>query len=155
MEVVSMRKTILAAVVLAASACVVEPMLVPDKTAQKVGGTRNAATAEALGIRVFVDGADWQAKPVRLTEVITPVRVTVENHGSRPVRIAYADFSLDGKKHYPALPIIVPKNTPVTLLPFRPTVMSVEYQAAPAPKDPQAARRSPRFDSKLFTPRAY
>ncbi|MBK7857168.1 MAG: hypothetical protein IPJ65_00835 [Archangiaceae bacterium] len=94
----------LAALLLAS--CAVEPQLVPAANAERAGLTRRAATSFAHGVRVFVDATAWQGQPENLSELLLPVRVKVENASGRPVRVAYADFSLSGEKQYRALPLL-------------------------------------------------
>src|SRR5439155_6027825 len=68
----------------------------------------------------------------------------------------FSDFSLDGKRHYPALPLSAKaSNAPVSLLQVRPTLVGVDYKNAPAPKEAQSSRRSPYFESKGFVPHRY
>jgi hypothetical protein len=106
-EVSTMRLPLLAAsVALAASACTLTPVLVPDVGAVRVSGTQSAAVVMTQGVRVTVDGNAWQSDPIDLGDALTPVLVTIENNSRVPVRISYQDFSLVGSTgfHYAALP---------------------------------------------------
>lgn len=101
-----MRPTKLLVVALAwsASACVVEPVLVPDPAA----GARGVGTAlqtEVAGVQVTIDGAAWHGVPSDLELRVTPVRVHLTNHSGHPLRVAYADFALVGATgfRYPAM----------------------------------------------------
>ena len=137
---------VLISVVLSITSCSVEPQLLPDKTTQR---TEGPATASLHGVQVRVDGDAWRGAPDRLPEVVTPVKVTIENSSGRPVRVAFADFSLDGKKHYRALPMVA-QDVPVSLRQNAPLLRRVlnEPVAPATPADPQ--RPKPRFQSRGF-----
>lgn len=128
------------------TSCAVEPQLLPDKTTQRSEGP---AAASLSGVHVRVDGDAWRGEPARLPEVVTPVKVTIENSSGRPMRIAYLDLSLDGKKHYRALPL-VSHDVPLSVRQNAPALRLVvnEPVAPEAPADPQ--RPKPRFQSKGF-----
>src|SRR4051812_29817466 len=82
------------------SGCAFEPVLVPDRGARIAAGTQTVAYAESAGVRAWVDGAAWQAQPAGLEEMLTPVAVTLDNHSGRPLRIAYAQFGLQGSSGF-------------------------------------------------------
>lgn len=140
------NRWVLISAVVVATSCSVEPQLLPDKTTQRSEGP---AAASLSGVQVRVDGDAWRGQPDRLPEVVTPVKVTIENSSGRPLRIAYVDFSLDGKKHYRALPMVA-QDVPVSLRQNAPALRRVlnEAVAPPTPADPQ--RPKPRFQSKGF-----
>lgn len=76
-----------------ALACAPQARLRPGPGAMAVEGKRAAATASVSGVSVVVDAASWTGTPERL-ETVLPVKVTIENRGSVPVRVQYRDFSL-------------------------------------------------------------
>ncbi len=67
--------------------------LKPAVAAQAVPGQKDTAAAEAAGVRVIVYGA-WDGTPSDLGDLVTPVRVTVENHSGAPLRVHYEQFQL-------------------------------------------------------------
>ncbi|MBL8954201.1 MAG: hypothetical protein JNK82_25715 [Myxococcaceae bacterium] len=87
-------KLLATVVVVVMSSCLLEPVLVPDVGAQKVG--EKIAFGEAAAVRVWVNGDAWKADPLDLRQVLTPVHVNIENGSTRPLRLAYADFTLVG-----------------------------------------------------------
>src|SRR5258706_15737786 len=108
-----MRKSILLSVGLLVAACSVRTQLVPDVRATRVRDitpdqSSSAAVAEVAASRVTVDGSAWRGNPRNLTESITPVLVTIENHSDRPLSISSAAISLVGAKGdvYRALPVL-------------------------------------------------
>ncbi len=68
-------------------------VLKPAAGAQPVPNEKNAAMAETNGVRLIVD-ASWNGNPGDLWQIVTPVKVTIENHGSAPVRVEYKQFEL-------------------------------------------------------------
>lgn len=80
--------------------------LVPGPEAQLMPGRHDTAIAESAGVRTTVQSQAWSGSPARLRQQITPLKVTVVNNGSRPVRINYDDFTLTGSSGftYSALP---------------------------------------------------
>ncbi|WP_242342087.1 hypothetical protein [Anaeromyxobacter terrae] len=82
------------ALVLAATACVHQRQLVPGSSAQTVPGHPRRAEETVEGVHVIVDSDAWRAGMVR--DVLSPVRVTIENGSPRPLRIAYGEFTLGG-----------------------------------------------------------
>jgi hypothetical protein len=80
--------------------------LVPAPEAQLVPGKHDTAVAETDGVRVTVQSQAWSGSPASLPQQITPLKVTVVNQSSRPVRINYDDFTLTGSTGftYSALP---------------------------------------------------
>jgi len=77
-----------------AAGCVHAVVLQPAAPAQVVPGQPNVASAEAGGIRVTVNGSPWRGAPNDLSDVVTPLLVTLENHSGAPVDVRYQDFSL-------------------------------------------------------------
>jgi len=69
-------------------------------------GTHDTAVAESDGVRTTVQSQAWSGSPASLPQQITPLKVTMVNHGSHPVRINYDDFTLTGSSGftYSALP---------------------------------------------------
>ena len=69
-------------------------------------GGHDTAVAESDGVRTTVQAQAWSGSPASLPQQITPLKVTVANESSRPVRITYDDFTLTGSSgfSYSALP---------------------------------------------------
>ncbi|HVI95617.1 MAG TPA: hypothetical protein VM753_16510 [Anaeromyxobacter sp.] len=82
------------ALTLAGAACAHEGQLVPAPSAQTLPGRPRTAEETVEGVRVVVDSDAWRGGSVR--DVLSPVRVTIENGGGRPLRIAYDAFTLGG-----------------------------------------------------------
>ncbi len=96
-----------AAALLLAAGCIPETQLRPDSSAQRLQGEKDAARAEASGVQLVADGAAWKGVPGNLERSLTPVKVKLENHSGRPVRLAYGDFALvspESRFRYAALP---------------------------------------------------
>jgi hypothetical protein len=138
-----MRALTTAVLVLAFAGCVVEPVLVPDRGATRVSGSDTKATAEVLGVQLRVDGAAWHGDPLELPELLTPVRLAIENHSGRPLRVAYEDFTLVGSSgfRYRAiapvpgeLPVSEAGGTPLRLVASMPTPSPVAHRPPPPPR---------------------
>ncbi len=133
----------------AASACALQPVLVPDESAQKVSD--KIAYSESGGVRVWVNGDAWRADPLDLRDVLTPVHVNIENSSTRPVRLAYGDFSLvgDSGMRYAAMsPLRADSQLPRSERGPSPSeepvlVLAVAHRASPA-------RVQPRFRHRQF-----
>lgn len=67
----------------------------PAPDARPVPQLPLAAEAEASGLRIVVQPDAWRGEPEGLERKITPMKVTIVNHGGKPVRICYEDFALD------------------------------------------------------------
>jgi hypothetical protein len=91
--------------VLAVQACAHEQVLEPAAGAALVPGRENVAETVAAGVTVMVSGDSWKGDPRNLDSLFTPVRVTLENHSGKTLRVNYRDFSLAGASgfHYPAI----------------------------------------------------
>ena len=93
------------AVLLLAAGCLSETKLQPLPSAR--GVTEDSALAEAQGIRLVADGDAWRGTPDSLERYLIPVRVQLENHGERPLRISPEHFELVGgsRFRYAAMPL--------------------------------------------------
>lgn len=89
--------TLLAAAALAAG-CVTTPRLEP--LASTPTTPKGAPLAEDAGIRLVAHGDAWRGVPSDLERVLTPVRVRLENHSDRPLRVDVADFMLVGASRF-------------------------------------------------------
>lgn len=127
---------------LLAASCSVEPQLVSDADAERLEATRTAARAQTGGVKVFIEADAWRGRPVALSEVVTPVRISVENSSGRPLRIAYADFTLRGQKQYHALAVLERDETPLSM-----GSMAVVLTGTAEAERPLIA---PRFGSRGF-----
>lgn len=80
-------------------------MLAPATDARRVPGLASGADAEVSGVRIIAEVDAWPGDR-RILGQVQPIRITIENHGTAPVRIRYDDFVLATAKgkRYPALP---------------------------------------------------
>ncbi len=88
---------VLAALLLAAG-CMTQTKLQPLPAAQTTQG--GAALAEAEGVRLVADGDAWKGSPTNLENIVTPVRVRLENQSGRPLRLEYEHFVLEGSSRF-------------------------------------------------------
>jgi len=79
--------------------------LVPGPGAALAPGEERLAFVEVAGVRLWA-GGDWNGEPENLGDVVTPIRLTLENHSGRAVRVSYQDFAMLGGSgfRYAALP---------------------------------------------------
>lgn len=70
------------------------PRLAPAPTARLVPGRGEGAAATEAGVTVEARVGAWQARPVDLELLVTPVLVTVDNQSGRPLRVRYEHFEL-------------------------------------------------------------
>lgn len=70
--------------------------LVPAPTAQLVSGPGEGAEARQAGVTVEARVGAWQGHPADLEAHVTPVLVTIDNQGPRPLRVRYEQFELAG-----------------------------------------------------------
>lgn len=82
------------ALAVAALACTHTRELVPGPGAQTAPGHPRTAEETIEGVHVLVDSDAWRSSPVR--EVLSPVRVTLENGTARALRVSYGQFTLGG-----------------------------------------------------------
>ncbi len=87
---------VVAVVCAGAVACATERGLIPGPGAPVLRADQSVAVQTDRGVRLFVDGDAWTGSPADLEEVMTPVRVTLENYSGQPVRIQYRNFLLVG-----------------------------------------------------------
>jgi len=127
--------------------CTVEPVVVPGPGMDPTLAT-GPSFVEVAGVRVWADSR-WEGQPARLPEVLTPVRVTLENHSGHPLRVSYRDVSLLGASgfRYLALPPFPLERSPSSTL-DRPRVTLVDFH----PAHPVSPRRMvvPRYPHKHF-----
>ena len=88
---------VLAALLLAAG-CLTQTKLQPLPAAQTTQG--GAALAEAEGVRLVAEGDAWKGSPSNLENIVTPVRVRLENQSGRPLRLEYEHFVLEGSSRF-------------------------------------------------------
>jgi len=111
----------LLATLAALAACAHNPELFPlaDSSPQ----APHTAAATTGGVRVVVDGEPWHGRPGDLPATVLPVRVTVENQSSEPVRVAYPEFVLttpDGMSRHALSPYSVQRPGQVVSTPAFP-----------------------------------
>jgi len=141
---------------MALSGCVLAPRLVPDEGANRLGD--KVAFAQEAGVRVWVNGDAWNDDPLDLRDVLTPVHVSIENAGTRPLRLAYADFSLvgDSGMRYAAMsPLRADSELPTSSLePGQPQLMNAQLVKTQFMKTAahraSPARVRPRFHHHHF-----
>ena len=99
--------------VLALEACATGKVLEPAAGAALAPGRQNVAEASVAGVTVKVTGDSWRGDPKDLGALFTPVRVTLENHSGKTVRVSYRDFTLAGGGgfHYAAIPPMKARGT--------------------------------------------
>src|SRR3954454_1733854 len=69
--------------------------LLPAPDAKVPPGAPKVAYDQASGVAVLVEGDAWNANPKDLEKVMTPIRITVQNRSTQPVRITFSDFALE------------------------------------------------------------
>jgi hypothetical protein len=117
--------------VVALGACVHEKVLEPATDAALVPGSQNVAEASAAGVSVKVTGDAWNGDPQDLGTLFTPVRVTLENHSGKTLRISYRDFTLAGGSgfNYAAIPPMRARGTlSAREAPAAPTLQMVRWE---------------------------
>jgi hypothetical protein len=62
--------------------------------AGRVGLPERTAAATASGVEVDATVGAWRGWPAQLDRVVTPVRISVTNHGAAPVRLDVTTFDL-------------------------------------------------------------
>lgn len=122
----------------AGTACVVVPTPVP---ATPTGSDPNLTFVESAGVRIWAGGR-WDGVPARLGEVITPVKVVIENRSGHPLRISYRDCALVGGTgfRYAALPPFAVR--PIGQVDVPRSVVLADYHPA-APATPPVKLRYP------------
>jgi hypothetical protein len=91
--------------------------LKPAATAQRV--SEDAALATSANIRVIAEADAWKG-PTRISAVITPMQVSVENFGNTPVLIRYENLKLvggDGRTFFALPPLKITGAAPVANIP--------------------------------------
>lgn len=95
----SIRLSILSSVFLLGAACAPNATLTPAPAAERAAGA--GVVDSAAGVQVTAKVNAWEGVfPV--SQRVTPVHVTIENNGDRPLRIRYDDFTLasqDGTRY--------------------------------------------------------
>ncbi len=78
----------------------------PAPMANVLPGTKDTAFAQVDGVRVAVNPDAWKANPSDLTEVLTPLKTTIENNSTEQLCVAYREFSLVTATgfHYSVIP---------------------------------------------------
>ena len=99
--------------VFALGACAHQKVLEPAAGAALAPGHKDVAEASAAGVTIQVTGDAWNGDPQNLGTLFTPVRVTLENHSGKTLRVSYRDFTLAGGSgfNYAAIPPMKAKGT--------------------------------------------
>src|SRR5712691_10351275 len=97
----------------ALAGCVHDKVLEPAAGAALVPGRQNVAEQSTSGVNLRVTGDAWKGDPQDLGTLFTPVRVTIENHSGKTLRVSYRDFTLAGASgfHYAAIPPMKARGT--------------------------------------------
>jgi hypothetical protein len=109
-----MMRTIAATLsLLVLEACVHEQVLQPGAGASLAPGRQDVAETTAAGVTVKVAGDSWKGDPEHLGSLFAPIRVNIQNHSRKPLRVTYQDFSLSGASgfQYAAIPPIKARCT--------------------------------------------
>lgn len=85
-------RRLLPVLLLLTAGCVHRPVLLPAPGAMSADNER-AAVAEEAGVKAVVVGR-WSGYPSNLSDILTPVRVTLTNKSGHPVRLRYQEFGL-------------------------------------------------------------
>lgn len=127
---------------LAALGCTFEPLVQPLPRVNP-----DLSYAEVVGVRIWAGGR-WEGVPERLPDVLTPVRVALENNSGRSLRVSYRDFTLIGSSgfRYRALPPFPLERSPSSGL-GRPGLVLVDFH----PAGPAGNRHvAPRYPHRHF-----
>jgi hypothetical protein len=94
--------------IFALEACAHGKVLEPAAGATLAPGREDVAETVAAGVTIMVTGDAWKGDPQDLGNLLTPVRVSLDNHSGKALRVSYRDFSLAGASgsHYAAIPPI-------------------------------------------------
>lgn len=111
-EVMQLFKLVVIGAALILGACARTPQLTPAPGAEIVQLNGTAATASSAGVTVTAEASGWPG-PVDIEDVVTPMRVTIENGSERAIRIRYSEFALVSEqgRRYAALPPYGVKGT--------------------------------------------
>ncbi|MBI5545670.1 MAG: hypothetical protein HY901_17420 [Deltaproteobacteria bacterium] len=88
-----MVRWVLLGIMLLVASCASYTTLAPPPGAPTLAGKEKATVAESSGVRMVVNG-HWSGQPSNLPDLVTPVRVTLENHSGAPLTVRYDDFAL-------------------------------------------------------------
>jgi len=106
-----------------------------------------AAVTEQGGVRMIVEPGAWTSNPENLGSRILPLKVSITNNNSEPVRVRYSDFTLEGNGlRYTPLPpieirgrvietadrpVYVPSYRSPFYSPFQPRFSHQHFRVAP------------------------
>ena len=105
----------------------------PTRAANIVAGT-DAASDNVAGIHIVADGDAWSGDPANLEKLLTPVKVTIENHSGDPLRIRYREFSLENSAGFhatPLSPVKLSNSTQPAATPITPGFTADGFYVAP------------------------
>ena len=96
-------RAVLTGLVLLWGGCATDTRLDPAPTVRTIAPEQ--AVKVVNDVRVTADADAWQGIPA-VIEYVTPIKVTIENQHTAPLRIGYDLFALVGSsgRHYAALP---------------------------------------------------
>ena len=90
-----MRRASLLMALWALAGCEHYQVLAPAPGAERVAGDDGAAAASLGGVRLVAQGR-WSGHPSDLADLVTPVRVSIENQSGARLSVRYRAFSLRG-----------------------------------------------------------
>jgi hypothetical protein len=114
-----------------------QPRLRPAPEAERVSGATHAAVARNHDVTLEARTNTWNGDPPNLADVVTPLHITLENTGSRPIRVQYPEFRLAG----PALDHL--PLPPYAMVDLSVTVTSPDPVMVPRDPDPSNRFRIP------------
>lgn len=131
-----MRSLAALAAVLLAAGCAGPARLAPAPGADVLPGHGYAALAQEGGVRLTVVANAWRGHPDNLADEITPLKVTIENRGTQPLRIRYNEFALEapqGVRHTALPPLKITGSVEETsaLPEYVPRFMHSDFYMAP------------------------
>lgn len=92
----------------ALTACAAPQRFVPASQMERASGDPSAAVVNRSGLTVVADADEWDAYPVSLPAIMTPVYVRIMNDSDREIAIRYKDFHLvtdTGRRLLPLPPL--------------------------------------------------
>lgn len=85
--------------------------------AARTGPGQDSGRADVNGIDIVANGDAWSGEPKHLGRLLTPVKVSIENHGESPLLIVYRNFSLENGPGFHAAARAAIKTSSTTIQP--------------------------------------
>lgn len=125
------------AVALVVSGCASAQRFVPASSVERAAGDASAAVVDRGGVTIVADAEAWNADPVHLPRVMTPMYVRIRNDSDREIAIRYQDFRLEsdlGRTLSPMPPIAIDRAGPLRTA-VGPVPSSQGFRLAPYYRD--------------------